>query len=153
MSTVYLGLGSNVGDRGRFLAQAVTALNQTQGISVRWCSRLVETSPLGGMPQPAYLNAVVEVATSLRPEALLRCIQRIETSLGRRRTIRWGPRPIDIDILLWEDQIIRSPELVIPHPGFHHRPFLLQLMIERQPLMRHPVERCTLFELYRLYKT
>lgn len=133
MPLVYLGLGSNLGDQRRNLEQAVERLNDTPGIRVERVSSFRETEPFGVQDQPVFLNGVVEVDTELDPAALLAAIQQIERDLGRTPTYRWGPRVIDIDILLYDRLRWSTPELTIPHPGLLERPFVTEPLAELAP--------------------
>lgn len=130
MRTAYLALGSNEGDRLATLQRAVDRLDATAGIEIRRSSRIYETDPVGGPPQPRYLNAVVEARTSLDARELLNACRRVEQSLGRERAVRWGPRTIDIDILTYGRERIDQPDLVIPHPRMHERGFVLAPLLE-----------------------
>jgi len=128
--TAYLGLGSNLGDRLGNLQRAVERLAATSGIEVVRSSRVYETDPVGGPPQPDYLNAVVEVATELPPERLLRACQDVERELGRDRTVRWGPRTIDVDVLTYGRDQIHREDLEVPHPRMPQRGFVLLPLLE-----------------------
>ena len=128
----YLGLGSNLGDRLENLRSACDEL-QKGGVLVLRSSRVYETEPVGGPPQPPYLNAVVEVETDLDPRALLRACLEAESSLGRVREERWGPRTIDIDVLTYEDLEVQEPDLELPHPRAHERTFVLAPLLELDP--------------------
>lgn len=123
--TAYLGLGSNLGDRLGNLQRAVELLAEQPGILVVRSSRVYETEPVGGPPQPEYLNVVVEVRTALEPLDLLRACLAVEAVMGRIRTERWGPRPIDVDVLTYGDRTIEEPDLIVPHPRMHERGFVL----------------------------
>ena len=123
MTRAYLALGSNLGDRAAFLQQAIDAL--CDRTSVRNISRVYETDPVGGPEQDAYLNAVVAIDTDLDPQALLAMTQTIEADADRVRGERWGPRTLDIDILLYGDISIDNDELTIPHPRMWERGFVL----------------------------
>lgn len=127
--TIYLGLGSNIGDRLGSLTRAVDGLKQRDVHLVR-SSRVYETDPVGGPAQPDYLNAVIEVETKLEPRDLLRACLEVEDELGRVRGERWGPRTIDIDILVYGDRDVFDPDLVIPHPRMHERAFVLVPLLE-----------------------
>ena len=120
----YLALGSNLGDRLELLRGAVRLLADAGGIEVVRSSRVFETEPVGP-PQPAYLNAVIEVRTTLGPRELLEACRAVEHELGRVRTERWGPRTIDVDILTFGDRTLDDPDLQIPHPRMHERGFVL----------------------------
>ena len=130
MRTTYLALGSNVGDRLATLQRAVDLLAAAQGIAIRRSSRVYETDPVGGPPQPRFLNAVVDARTSLEPRDLLDACHGVERSLGRERGVRWGPRTIDIDILTYGRERIAEPDLVIPHPRMHERGFVMAPLLE-----------------------
>lgn len=124
-SSVYLGLGSNMGDRMEALRNAVRYISRIRGTVVEAVSGVYETNPVGYTEQDKFLNAAVRIKTSLEPLCLLEELQKIEASLKRTRTIRWGPRTIDIDILLFGEQSIRLPELTVPHPRMLDRAFAL----------------------------
>jgi 2-amino-4-hydroxy-6-hydroxymethyldihydropteridine diphosphokinase len=124
VSKAYLALGSNLGDRLEHLGEAVRLLDGSDGIDVLRSSRIYETDPVGP-PQPAYLNAVIEVETSRSPRGLLEACRAVEDALGRVRTERWGPRTIDVDILTFDEQAVDEPDLRIPHPRMHERGFVL----------------------------
>ena len=123
-AVAFLALGSNLGDRLAMLQRAVDLLDARDGIDVVRSSRVYETDPVGP-PQPAYLNAVLEISTTLEPRGLLEAALAIETELGRVRVERWGPRTLDVDILLYDDREVREPDLEIPHPRMHERGFVL----------------------------
>lgn len=122
---IYLGLGSNIGERVSYLQQAVKLLTRHPDITLVQTSAIYETAPFGYTDQPAFLNAVISIESTLSPnELLVECLQ-VESILGRVRDIHWGPRTIDIDILLYHDLTIQTEWLRIPHPYFHLRPFVL----------------------------
>lgn len=129
----YLGLGSNLGDRLDTLQRAVDLLGAEANIEVTRCSRVWETDPVGGPPQPDFLNVVVRVVVDLPPRDLLTACQRVEAALGRLRDIRWGPRTVDIDVLLIAERAIDEPDLVVPHPRLHERAFVLMPLLEIEP--------------------
>ncbi|MEX0755401.1 MAG: 2-amino-4-hydroxy-6-hydroxymethyldihydropteridine diphosphokinase [Actinomycetota bacterium] len=126
----FLGLGANLGDRLATLQAAADRIGATDGIELLGSSRVYETVPVGGPEQPDYLNAVVRVRTSLEPHTLLDALHGIEAALGRERTVRWGPRTIDIDILTYGDAAIDDPDLEVPHPRMHERAFVLVPLLE-----------------------
>ena len=133
MSTAFLGLGGNQGDRRRYLADAVRALNREASIRVEKVSSVYETKPVGVVDQPDFLNLVAQVSTTLSARDLLaRCLQ-IETGLGRVRTERWGPRTVDIDVLWYDGLIVDEPDLVVPHPRMATRAFVLVPLAEIAP--------------------
>lgn len=125
MNKVYLGLGSNIGDRYQYLHRAIELINNHSQIELKSKSSVYETKPFGYVEQPDFLNMVIAVNTTLKPEELLKYTQEIENLLGRKREIHWGPRIIDIDILLYGDKIIQTVELSIPHPFLTERLFVL----------------------------
>lgn len=131
MPRAFIALGSNLGDRLDSLQAATDALAATQLITVRRSSRIYETEPVGGPEgQDAYLNAVLEIDTTLVPRGLLERCLAIEDDLGRIRAERWGPRTIDLDILTYGDEILDEPDLQIPHPRMHQRMFVLAPLLE-----------------------
>ncbi len=137
-ATAYLGVGSNLGDRLAHLQGAVDLLAAEAGIEVIGCSRVWETDPVGGPPQPDFLNAVVRVDTSLAPVALLEACLRVEAALGRVRDERWGPRTIDIDVLLVDTIVCDEPELILPHPRITERAFVILPLLELDPSITLP---------------
>lgn len=136
MSTVYLGLGSNLGDR---LANIKKALHMLESrVDMQAVSSVYETEPWGLKSQPWFLNVVCSAETDLVPHALLDFLKRIERQLGRQHTVRYGPRRIDIDILFYNDQVIDDPKLRIPHPRLAERAFVLIPLVEIAPDLDHP---------------
>lgn len=135
--TTYLSLGSNVGDRARNLKDALTALPDS-GIEVRKASSIYETEPVDLREQPWFLNCVVEARTDLPPLELWRALRAIETRMGSQKVVAKGPRLIDLDILLYANETIDTPELTIPHPRMHLRRFVLVPLAEIAPQSRHP---------------
>ena len=131
--TVYLGIGSNLGDRLATLQQAVDLLHAEPGLHVEASSRVWETDPVGGPDQPDFLNVVIRVSTDLTPVQLLAACNRVEAALGRVRDVRWGPRTVDIDILLFGDERVDEPTLTIPHPRMGERAFVLAPLLDLDP--------------------
>ena len=129
----YLGLGSNLGDRLSTLQRAADLLDAESGITVLASSRVWETDPVGGPPQPDFLNAVLRIETDLLPRDLLAAVHRVEEALSRVRDVRWGPRTIDVDIELFGDEAIDEPDLTIPHPRMLERAFVLLPLLELEP--------------------
>lgn len=146
--TVYLGIGSNVGDREEYIEQALFLLEKNPGIQIAKKSANYETEPEGGVDQPPFINAAIEIRTKLPPEKLLEVCQEIETALGRDRETEWGPRTIDIDILLYGNEIISDEKLQIPHPLMHERLFVLKPLKEIAPTAVHPVLEKRIESLY-----
>jgi 2-amino-4-hydroxy-6-hydroxymethyldihydropteridine diphosphokinase len=127
VTTVWLALGSNLGDRHAYLEAARVALPEA-GMTLVRASRVAETEPVGVREQPRFLNQVLEVETSLEPRPLLEAVKHLEKQLGRTARQRWGPREIDIDILRYDGRTVDEPGLHIPHAELQNRPFLLELM-------------------------
>ncbi len=138
MALAYLGLGSNLGDRLGNLGQAVELLAARAGVGVLRSSRVFETDPVGGPPQRSYLNAVLEVETDLPPRGLLAAGLAVEARLGRVRAERWGPRVIDVDLLVFDGERIEEPDLVVPHPRLLQRAFVLVPLMELVPDLELP---------------
>ena len=132
MATAYLGLGSNLGNREENLRAALRGLEE-RGARVIRVSSFYETAPVGDVDQPGFINAVAEVETELQPEELLEAALAVERGLGRKRTIRWGPRVIDIDVLLYDSVSVDKPGLKIPHPEMMRRAFVLTPLAEIAP--------------------
>ena len=145
VNTIYLGLGSNLGDRPANLAAAEAALGPA--VQLLRTSSTYETEPWGYSDQPAFLNQVVQAETGLAPLDLLTYLKQIETSLGRQPSFHYGPRLIDLDILLYGDQVIDLPSLSIPHPHLAERAFVLVPLAELAPTLRHPLSGKTITEL------
>jgi 2-amino-4-hydroxy-6-hydroxymethyldihydropteridine diphosphokinase len=144
--TVYLSLGSNLGDRAAHIEQALTLLGE-EGVRIVRRSSFYQTEPVEFQAQGWFLNIAVEAETELMPRQLLRTIRFIEHELGRKRIVRAGPRTVDIDILLYGANIVSAAELEIPHPRMTERRFVLVPMAEIAPALRHPVLRLTMTEL------
>ncbi|GGE84872.1 2-amino-4-hydroxy-6-hydroxymethyldihydropteridine diphosphokinase [Priestia taiwanensis] len=126
----YLSLGTNIGDRLYYLREAVKALHAHEAICIEDVSSIYETEPVGYVDQENFLNIVVKISTSLRPINLLETTQSIELQLGRKREIHWGPRTIDLDILLYSNENMDTETLIIPHPRMYERNFVLVPLIE-----------------------
>jgi len=135
--TIHIALGTNLGARLENLRAAIDAM--PPDVNVVEESHVYETPPWGYEDQPAFLNMVVKAETDLEPESLLKYLKQIEAELGREGNFRWGPRLIDLDILFYDDLIMESPPLVIPHPRLHERAFVLVPLADVAPDMVHPV--------------
>ena len=142
----FLLLGANLGDRVATLSRAVQRISEIVGAVVQQ-SHIYETAPWGVLEQPAFLNQVLAVDTQLEPDAVLTQTQRIERELGRVRLEKWGARMIDIDILYYDQRIVKTNQLTIPHPYLHQRRFTLMPLAEISPDFRHPVLGKTTTEL------
>lgn len=145
LPAVYLGLGSNVGNRLANLRMALRLL--TPLCRVEETSSLYETAPAGVEDQPSFYNAVCRVTTGLEPRGLLRHVKGVESQIGRRPGVHWGPRPIDIDVLLYGDTVVEEPDLVVPHPRLAERGFVLAPLAELAPRLRHPTLKKTVRRL------
>jgi 2-amino-4-hydroxy-6-hydroxymethyldihydropteridine diphosphokinase len=121
----YIGLGSNQGDSGAIIEEALEQINASEGIEITGVAPLYRTAPQGYLEQDDFINTVAEINTTLSPLALLSALQQIETDLGRVRTVRWGPRTVDLDLLLYGDDTINLPQLQVPHPRMHQRAFVM----------------------------
>lgn len=141
----YLSLGSNVGERERNLRAAIAALAASG--RVRRVSSIYETEPVDYLEQEWFLNCVVEFETELPPLELLKELRGIESRMGSKKFIAKGPRLIDLDILLYGDEVIDTPELQVPHPRMRHRRFVLEPLAEIAPGVRHPVSHASAAEL------
>jgi len=143
----YLSLGSNLGNREQNLTEAIQRLESIG--AVRSVSSLYETEPVEFNDQPEFLNCAVGIETTALPEELMRQLLEIEQAMGRKRVQKKGPRLIDLDILLFGDRIVNTPELTIPHPAMHQRRFVLEPLAEITPAARHPVLKKTTKEMLR----
>jgi 2-amino-4-hydroxy-6-hydroxymethyldihydropteridine diphosphokinase len=150
-TTAYIALGANLGDRQQNLRAALDLLNATPGVRVTGVSSFLENPAVGGPPDsPPFLNAAAELETTLEPRALLDRLLEIERTLGRERRQKWGPRPIDLDLLLYGDRILDEPDLKVPHPLMHERRFVLQPLAEIAPASVHPILRLPIDVLLRM---
>lgn len=139
MAVAFIGLGSNLGDRQRYLQSAVGALERIPQTELLRVSPWLETEPIGGPPQGPFLNGVAQVETSLNPKELLDQLRAIEEKLGRPRSHpHWGPRVIDLDLLSYDDLTLETSDLVLPHPRLHLRRFVLEPLAEIAPDWQHP---------------
>ena len=147
MPLIYLSLGSNVGDRKKYLTKAITELKEI--ITITKKSSIIETFPLHYKKQRKFLNMAIEAKTNIQPEQLLKKIKAIENNLGRKKRFRYGPREIDIDILSYGNKIIKTRKLIIPHPRLHERKFVLKPLIQINPLLKHLILKKTVLEIYK----
>lgn len=146
MSTAYIALGSNLGDKTKNLRRAILLLLQ-QGVEVERVSSFISTEPYGVTDQPQFLNAVIKVRTYLASLALLDVLLATELAMGRVRLRHWGERNIDLDLLLYEDVVMATPRLRLPHPDMQNRDFVLLPLAEIAPELVHPTLKQTILEL------
>ena len=148
MARAYVGIGSNLGDRRKQMDEAIDLLRGHGGIDVLAVSSFIEAEPVGGpLGQPPYLNGALELETDLEPRPLLDALLAIEDQLGRERSVHWGPRTIDLDLLLYEDRIIAEERLEVPHPRMRERRFVLEPLAEIAPQAVDPATGLTAGEL------
>ncbi|MEK3979370.1 2-amino-4-hydroxy-6-hydroxymethyldihydropteridine diphosphokinase [Psychrobacillus sp. FSL K6-2836] len=138
MNIAFISLGSNIGNRLEYLQQAVDLLQQIEHVNVANMSSVYETDPVGYEDQAAFLNMVVEIKTLLTPHEILKKCNEIEAKLGRKRDIRWGPRTVDLDILLYNEENVKTEDLTIPHPRMMERGFVLIPLVELQANLVDP---------------
>jgi len=146
-NSVYIGLGSNMGCKRDNIAQAVALISAIPGVNIKNISSLYETEPWGKTDQDKFLNQVIEIETSLPPKELLRELQNIEIKMGRQRQEKWGPRLIDLDILLYGNEVLDDPQLIIPHPHMRERLFVLVPLAEIGADLRFPDNGATVREV------
>lgn len=147
MSIVFIGLGSNMGNKTANMEKAVLELGKVPGNKVLAVSSFYKTEPVGGIEQNWFVNAVAELETTLSPGELLNTLLDIEKSLGRIRGVKWGPRVIDLDILLYDNLVMDEEGLSIPHPYLHERGFVLVPLVEIAPKVMHPKFKKCMSEL------
>lgn len=139
MHLAYIGFGSNIDDRLSYIQNAIKVLSETEEITLQKVSSLYNTSPIGYEAQQDFLNGVLSIKTDLSPHDLLNTLKQIETEVGRQVRIRWGPREIDMDILIYDDVSCQTANLTVPHPEMHLRRFVLVPLAEIAPDLVHPV--------------
>ena len=135
----YIGLGSNLGERRKYIDDAIKMLTQTEGIELVRTSDIIETTPLAGTDQPSYLNTIAELKTTLSAQDFYKKILAVETALGRTRNVKWSPRTIDLDLILFGDEVIKQTNLIVPHPQMHLRTFVLSGLCQLNRRLQHPV--------------
>lgn len=147
MAGTYLALGGNLGDVEDHFSRAISSLDQLPNSRVKTVSSIVTSLPVGTSAGAPFRNAVLNLETDLEPLELLKTLQSIENQFGRDRSVRWGPRPVDLDLVLYEDQILSLPELVVPHPACWYRRFVFEPMAEIASGVTHPVLQKTFGEI------
>lgn len=145
--TVYLACGSNMGEKEAYIRKGIEELAGTEGIRLVQVSKLIETEPYGVTDQDMFLNGCMEIKTLLTPEELLACLHQIEKNAGRERKLHWGPRTLDLDIIFYDDLILHTKELTIPHMDMQNRSFVLEPLSEIAPYMVHPIYHKMVMEL------
>ncbi|WP_410985508.1 2-amino-4-hydroxy-6-hydroxymethyldihydropteridine diphosphokinase [Bacillus cereus] len=145
----YVALGSNIGDRYAYLSQAIEMLNKNPHIRVEDVSSVYETDPVGYTDQNRFLNLVIKVSTNLLPQELLKVTQKVENGLGRKREIRWGPRTVDLDILLYNQENIEAENLIVPHPRMFERAFVIVPLLEINQDIKQNISRSQIDEMKR----
>ncbi len=148
MNIDYIGIGSNLGNRQRNCLHAIELLEKS-GIIIKKRSSMYETEPWGVKDQPDFINMALEIETDLNPKELLRILKNIEREMGRSESFRWGPRCVDLDILLFNEIVLKENELEIPHPSMHERSFVLKPLSEIAPDRIHPVLKKKILDLLR----
>ena len=146
MAKAYIGIGSNLGNRHENCLRAIELLQRKQVIATK-LSSLYETEPWGMKDQPRFINMAIQIETSLEPSELLTVLKDIEKEIGREKSSKWGPRTIDLDILLFDDIILNEDNLTIPHPLMHERDFVLRPLCEIAPDIHHPLLKLSICEL------
>lgn len=144
----YIALGSNLGDKNKNLKDAIDTIDKLPGNIVKKVSSMYETKPVGYLEQDNFLNCVIEVKTLYSPKKLLEQLLNIEKILKRERIIKWGPRTIDLDIIFYDDMIISSEELIVPHPRMHERLFVLKPLNDIAPFLVHPLLNKRIMNIY-----
>ena len=144
----YLSLGSNMGDKKDYLDKAIELLRSDSKIIVKKVADYIETEPYGNVEQDKFLNTAIEITTLYTPEELLKVVNEIEAKLERVRTIKWGPRTIDIDIIFYDEMIINTKDLIVPHKEMHLREFVLKPLMELKPNYVHPLIRKNIYQIY-----
>jgi len=148
MSIVYIGIGSNLGGRRDNINRGIDLLNQLKDTKIKKASSLFETDPQGGLPQGKFLNGALEMTTSILPLELLAKLKWIEKRIGRKKSQPCGPRVLDLDLLFYDDVVIKGKELEIPHPRLHERAFVLRPLVEIAPEVTHPVLNKSIARLF-----
>ena len=145
----YIALGSNIGERYTYLTEAIQFLNKNPYIQVDDISSVYETEPVGYTDQSCFLNLVIKISTNLSPQELLKVTHKVENDLGRKREIRWGPRTIDLDILLYNQENIEAENLIVPHPRMFERAFVIVPLLEINQDIKQNISRSQVEEMKR----
>jgi len=143
----YIGLGSNIGDKEKYLKESINKISTEKNIEIVKQSSFIATKPWGYLDQEDFLNAVIEIETTLEPEELMDSLLKIEEELDRERKMKWGPRTIDLDIIMYDDIVSSNEKVILPHPRMHEREFVLTSLNEIAPYLMHPVINKRVFTL------
>jgi dihydroneopterin aldolase/2-amino-4-hydroxy-6-hydroxymethyldihydropteridine diphosphokinase len=143
----YIAIGSNMGEKEKYLQEAIAGLAEHEQIIVTQTSALITTEPYGGVEQDSFLNGMLEIKTLLTPHELLDYLHELEQKAGRERIVRWGPRTLDLDIVFYDKMIFEDDVLIIPHVDMENRDFVLKPMVELNPNFRHPILQKTMKQL------
>lgn len=144
---VYVALGSNMGDKEKYLLDAIEGLKKLENTEVVQVSDFLATEPYGGVEQDEFINGVAEIRTLLTPHELLDCLHELEAAAGRERIVHWGPRTLDLDIIFYDKLVMEDDSLIIPHVDMENRGFVLKPMVELNPNFRHPILQRTMKQL------
>ena len=144
----FVAFGSNLGDKEKFIDEAIEALSNLPQINIVAISDKIVTEPYGNVEQDVFLNGVMKIETLLPADELLQILQKVEEHAGRERKIHWGPRTLDLDIIFYDDDIISEDDLIVPHPDMKNRDFVLKPLMQISPYKLHPVYRKTISDMY-----
>ena len=144
----FVAFGSNLGDKEKFIDEAIEALSNLPQINIVAISDKIVTEPYGNVEQDVFLNGVMKIETLLSADELLQILQKVEEHAGRERKIHWGPRTLDLDIIFYDDDIISEDDLIVPHPDMKNRDFVLKPLMQIAPYKLHPVYRKTISDMY-----
>lgn len=144
----FVAFGSNLGDKEKFIDEAIEALSNLPQINIVAISDKIVTEPYGNVEQDVFLNGVMKIETLLPADELLQILQKVEEHAGRERKIHWGPRTLDLDIIFYDDDIISEDDLIVPHPDMKNRNFVLKPLMQIAPYKLHPVYRKTISDMY-----
>lgn len=150
--SAYIAMGSNMGDKEKNISEALDIISKSNHTTVEKCSKLITTEPWGYEEQEEFLNGVCELRTLLTPKELIRFLLSIEKELKRERIIKWGPRTLDLDVLLYDDLVTDDEEIIIPHPRMQHRMFVMEPLSEIAPYVVHPIFKKRIYEIVEALK-
>lgn len=145
----FISFGSNIGNREEYILNAIKAIEEDKMCKIKNISSFIETEPYGNVEQDNFINGCMQISTLYTPHELLECLQKIELDNNRERKVHWGPRTLDLDILLYEDVVLSDADLIIPHPDMTNRLFVLEPLCEIAPYALHPLENTTIIDLFK----